>query len=328
MSKLEYQGPFLGFTFCGVHSSDLSIVRINSSNRANLNLTPTFVDSTVDRVGNDGTFYLDSHSQSQIFDIDFAYDELTETEVRKLTDFFNSKKVGILVFDETPYKQYYAKVTTQPKMSYIAFDKVYDRPPKLTSKEQLYGQYRYTHVDRVYKGEGTVSFTAFDPYAFSPYHTFDEFEDDYIGLGYINFEEWIGASGLLTKEEQKDYDNDFETGGETKIYNGGNVSTPFNFKFKINGGQGYIGFHIKKDDEVIQSLYVDSSKLESDVEYFVDSKHRIILDENNTVVSYAIVCGDFFEVPPSIKNVDNYVFTVETNLSLSVYDIDYKYRYL
>ena len=176
--------------------------------------------------------------------------------------------------------------------------------------------------------EGTVSFTAFDPYAFSPYHTFDEFEDDYIGLGYINFEEWIGASGLLTKEEQKDYDNDFETGGETKIYNGGNVSTPFNFKFQINGGQGYIGFHIKKDDEVIQSLYVDSSKLESNVEYFVDSKHRIILDENNTVVSYAIVCGDFFEVPPSIKNVDNYVFTIETSVSVSVYDIDYKYRYL
>jgi hypothetical protein len=44
MGKLEFKGPFLGFTFCGKHSSDLNIVRVNSGNRGEMPLTPQFAD--------------------------------------------------------------------------------------------------------------------------------------------------------------------------------------------------------------------------------------------------------------------------------------------
>lgn len=52
------QGDFISFTYNGVHSTELGIVRVNVSNRYNDALLPTFQDKTVQVPGSNGTYFL------------------------------------------------------------------------------------------------------------------------------------------------------------------------------------------------------------------------------------------------------------------------------
>jgi hypothetical protein len=54
---------------------------------------------------------------------------------------FGDKKIHPLIFDETPYKTYQAKVTGSSTLKYIPFG------------DKDFG--------RIYKGEGTVTFTCY-----------------------------------------------------------------------------------------------------------------------------------------------------------------------
>ena len=40
----DFRGDYLGFTFNGIHSSELGLVRVSSSNRYDDNLLPTIQD--------------------------------------------------------------------------------------------------------------------------------------------------------------------------------------------------------------------------------------------------------------------------------------------
>jgi len=55
-----YSGDFLGFQLGDIHSSQLNITRVSNSNRYTENLTPNFIDTTVQVPGKDGTYYWDT----------------------------------------------------------------------------------------------------------------------------------------------------------------------------------------------------------------------------------------------------------------------------
>jgi hypothetical protein len=57
----ELRKDFVGFTYNGVHSSDLGIVRVSEGSRFNENLLPTIQDKTVQVQGGDGTYYFGSY---------------------------------------------------------------------------------------------------------------------------------------------------------------------------------------------------------------------------------------------------------------------------
>jgi phage-related protein len=59
----------------------------------------------------------------------------------------SGKDVGDLWFEEEPYKVYSAKVTGQPSIKVIPFDGT---------------------SEREYRGEGSIQFTAYWPYAHTP----------------------------------------------------------------------------------------------------------------------------------------------------------------
>ena len=46
--------PFIGFTYNGIHSSELKIYRVSSSDRYDENITATMTDKVVDVPGGDG----------------------------------------------------------------------------------------------------------------------------------------------------------------------------------------------------------------------------------------------------------------------------------
>ena len=142
----NYDYDFIGFTYNGKHSiNDLKIYRTSDGSRYNETLNPTITDKTVEIIGNEGPILTSSYHKTRQFQIKFAYDNLTEEEFYGLSKVFDGKEIHDLIFDECPYKVYKAKVTGTPSLKYICFEE--------GEKD-------------IYKGEGTVNFTCYEPYAF------------------------------------------------------------------------------------------------------------------------------------------------------------------
>ena len=140
-----YDYDFIGFTFNGKHSCrDLKIYRTSNGGRYDTNLTPTFNDKTANVAGQVGQYYFGTEITNRTFSISFAFDELTEAELNELKNTFRGDSIHELIFDEEPYKVYSAKVTGMATIKHLCFEH---------------------NEHRVYKGEGTIQFTCYYPYA-------------------------------------------------------------------------------------------------------------------------------------------------------------------
>ena len=135
---------FVGFTFNGIHSSSLNILRVSDGSRYNEDLLPSFQDRVESNGGRDGTYYWSADYKQKNLPINFAFDSLTEGQFRKLKQTFGTKELCPLTFDELPYKYYMTKASNSPTISYICFDE---------------------KGERVYKGEGSIPLVAYYPYA-------------------------------------------------------------------------------------------------------------------------------------------------------------------
>lgn len=188
---------FIGFTFNGLHSFyDLNVYRVIEGNRLQEDLSPVLADNTIEIPNGDGFYYFSSKHKQKTFSINFAFNALSEKQFREWKKFCSGKEIGDLIFDEAPYKVYSAKITGAPHMKYICFD-------KLDPETNL--------PNRVYKGEGTIEFTCYNPYAHTPKPDTKMSEKAYgksrFGLDgkccanylHSNLPQWKEASGL--KEE-------------------------------------------------------------------------------------------------------------------------------
>ena len=137
---------FIGFTFNGHYSKDLGIYRVSDGNRYNDNLYGSFQDTTVQIPGGDGLYYFRTNYTSSAFNISIAFDSLTDAQLRNLRKVFSANAMGPLIFDEWDYKAYSVKIQSPPQLKYICFDE---------------------GGNRVYKGEGTINFVSYYPYASS-----------------------------------------------------------------------------------------------------------------------------------------------------------------
>lgn len=177
---------FLAFSFGEFHSWDnFNIYRVIDGDRYTTELNPQITDRTAETPGADGMMFFGSNHKSKVFNIKIAFENITDAKIRSMRKWLNGKEVKDLWFDEEPYKVYSAKVTGQPSISFIPFDK----------KNNETGQ-----IERVYSGEGTIQFTAYWPYAHTP---------DYIGSSgtasgkiassynsFRNKNQWIASSSL------------------------------------------------------------------------------------------------------------------------------------
>lgn len=304
-------GDFIGFTFNNVHSSTLGIMRISDGSRYNEDLLPTYQDKVVDAPGTDETYYFGSYYKQKVINITIAFEDLSEQQIRRIKQLFSDKEIHELWFDETPYKAYNVKVNGTPNLKYICFDK--------------YSQDGYT--ERVYKGEGALSFIAYYPFAHSRY----KFLDDY-GVNFPNLEEWALTSNLRLRH---DYDKLLQTNITNqklvKLWNAGDLETDFkinidfNTKKKIVSGEirmtSELGLHLSEiqcqnDDDGIQI----NSRLKIIQGYKRDSNGKIQISSN--VYNKHILSGDFFKIPIGESEIKI------TNLEGKTFEIDYHYWYL
>lgn len=177
----EWKGDYLGFSLGGVHSSTLGITRISESDRYNEDLIPVSNDVTATVPGLDETYYFGTTYTQKPFTIKFAFDSLTDSQIRKLRKLFSNKEPQELIFDEAPYKVYCAKCSGQPKLSYLCFDE---------------------ENERIYKGDGEVNLVAYLPFAKSRFKYMEDYNITTIpewGGTEENKMEWLGSSGIKSK---------------------------------------------------------------------------------------------------------------------------------
>lgn len=172
---------FIGFKYNGIHSSYYEIFRTSDGSRYSDNLIPQLTDKTVDVPGGDGQYYFGSFHKTRQFSISVAFESLDEEKYREMRIWLDGKGIHDLIFDEAPYKVYSAKVTGTPQLKTICFDQ---------------------DGERVYKGEGTIQFTCYYPFAHTPKLTQSNTDgkvlDNYNITYYPTKSQWAAASGLTT----------------------------------------------------------------------------------------------------------------------------------
>ena len=151
-NNFDVDYDFIGFTYNNYHSiDDLKIYRVSDGKRYDLGITPTSKDVTAEVPDGDGQYFFESWHTKKDITIQFAFDDLTDEDLRTLANVFNGMEEHELVFDEWPHKAYDAVVSQPVQINYICFDK--------------------PDGSRVYKGDGTISFTCHCPYAHTPKNT-------------------------------------------------------------------------------------------------------------------------------------------------------------
>lgn len=174
---MDYDMDFIGFTYNGKHSfNDFEIYRTSDGDRYNDDLVPSMKDQSADISGGDGSYFLKTTHNNKVFNVSIAFDKLSEYNYREMRKWLDGKDIHDLIFDEAPYKVYSAKITGTPQLKTICFEQ---------------------EGERIYKGEGSIQFTCYHPYAHTPniqHQGFDgRFLENYTNK---NKTEWELASGL------------------------------------------------------------------------------------------------------------------------------------
>ena len=297
----EFKGDYMGFTYNGIHSSVLGIVRVSNGSRFDENLLPTMQDKTVQVPGGDGTYYFGSYFTQRQFSVSFAYDNLTERQIAQLRTHFGDKKIHDLTFDERPYKTYRAKVTGTATLKYIAFDE---------------GEGR----ERVYKGEGTIQFTCYQPYAICSKKWIDQYSE-------TNKDEWRAAAGLAYSSEGYDTISNMNT---IRLYNPGDIESHFQLKIEFNNGVIPSSKMYVSEDGTKQLAWESFSAIGQDTYVKFNSKLNLIEGYNDdnvktgNIYNQHITSGAFFAIQ---KGNSTLVFD-RSNGSPSVVSIEYNYYYI
>ena len=317
-------GDFMGFALNGIHSSTLGIVRTSEGDRYEIGLTPEVEDKTVRVPGGDNTYLFGSYYPQKPFNMPIAFDGMTELQLNQLRVLIANKKPMSLIFDEAPYKAYYVKVQNIPTIKYLAFN------------ETING-----NEVRLYKGEGTLSFVAYQAYAKGLWKTTADagYPTDTItyknpaGQNVVvptNRAEWAAASRIPAT-------NCVKNGNEYSLTNYGDVDMDtmiyINFKNDHSMPAFDLRYKINSDSTTYTALKFSAFTAEQvngnyDAKIRINTKLHLIegVDSNNnitgTVYNQYKTAGDFFQIPPST------LYKLSTSGSTqNISSIDYSYQY-
>ena len=252
------KGDFIGFTFNGIHSSELGLARVSDGSRYTENLFPTTQDKTIQVPGADGTYYFGSYYTQKPFNFPVVFDNMTEEQFQRIKRIFGDKKIHDLIFDETPYKVYRVKSTGTPNLKYVCFNKDFDEfdrafnsERRYETKDDLYEVGARSPYGRIYKGEGQLSFTAYDTKARSRFKYIDEYtlqtipewgsmDNASANKVHYNLYDWMDSVRLKQSNASKVFNNtnyqiDKATNSGVMVYNPGDFPTHFNLYFLFNG---------------------------------------------------------------------------------------------
>ena len=350
-------GDFTGFTFGDWHSSDsesglVTVLRVSGGDRYEEELHPEIKDVTAEVPGMDGEYYFGSSYGPKKIDIEIAFDSLTEVQFRELRKVFGTKKQEKLIFDERPYKKYMAKLESPIQLSYVCFDepkkvigaerdgvKVASRTTNSasvseavvgysevgnTTSESIITREKVTpyvmvegQCERIYKGEGKISFICYFPFAKSVYKKLSTEESN---------SDWAISSGILSIDEYEENNID-EYNSETGIitlYNPGDIETGFrlyiplpensnkipattlNYTFDYNEGISDITASLVlkevtiKNDDIGILIDTNNSLILGVSDFYFENSGNARPITSGNIYNEFIEAGYFFKIKPNI----------------------------
>lgn len=351
-------GEFTSFSFGDWQSNNpetgaVEVYRVSSGDRYDEELHPEIKDRTAEVPGVNGEYYFGSDYGTRTFDIEIAFDHLTETQFRNLRKVFGTKEIKRLIFNERPYKYYMAKLESPVELSYVCFDepkreldtqrdgvRVKSRTPiteEVDGEIQVIGYtiereqvtpYKYLEdKERIYKGEGKMTFICYFPFAKSTFKVLPEQGEAY----YEGSEEWAVSSGILSAEERgatQDHEAidiyiteepGTSTSGSIIIYNPGDIETgfrlyvPFGEQTTIDSlnvsyisGADYMGelylSEIKKQgqDEGIL-INTTNDLIQGVVNMSIDASGNPTYTTTGNLYNQYVIAGSFFKLQPNIS---------------------------
>lgn len=277
----QFKGAYLGFKYGDTHSSELGIVRTSNGNRFDENLFPTIVDKALEIPGRDGKILQSTQYGPKNFSVPFAFDAMTEAEYQRLKQILGQKKIDKLVFDECPYKVRYAKITGSNTFKHLAFTE---------------------GGERVYKGEGTINFICYDPFAHCDALT----DFDVLAQEYPEADEWMpnyiapivysdGNKTIITIRNYGNMPADFVLSGSLIP---GTESNKSNFDITLHDEAGVVlsEMHIKDLEVKKGDSYLElNSKL--NLLEGRDDKGK----KSGNVYDQHIESGSYFKIPVGIS---------------------------
>lgn len=294
-----------GFKFGDYHSSQFGLIRVSNGSRYNEYLLPTLKNTTTDVPGMEGMLYFGTQKTTRSFQVDMAFDSLTEEDIRDIREWLTG--VHSLVFDERPYIQYMCILNSAPQLKYLTFEE---------------------NGERIYKGELSVNFVSYLPYGYSI--DGKKFIDDFLDE---NFEEWSNASHLAYKNFYEDetlhtYDK-FE-GNNVYVYNGGDVEADYVLTcYFSEGATAKISMNGVSYEFNLRAKSANSTHLELSV----NSKLQYARCRDVSIVNGAITGMSDYEI--MLPSTEMFKIPVRqslitcTNIDTSAPNtIDYKYRFL
>lgn len=331
-------GDFTGFSFAGVHCSELGITRVSEGDRYEETLHPDIADLTAEVPGMNGEYYFGSTYGNKSISISIAFDSITEEQFRKIRTIFGRKQIGELIFDERPYKKYLAKIESPIELSYVCFDERTKTPSTIgepgiqweTTNGERQRKTIYPYVisetpRRVYKGEGQIDFICYYPFAKSVFKVLPENVDS---TG------WAVSSGILSSNEYNGIDtytswtsandgNEQTTTYGIQVYNAGDLPTGFRLYIPfVNGATQDISLiytvNNSVDSQKILNLDAMTHKGE-DVGVIIDTNNNLIIGVN----PQSVVTTNTTENPVT-NEIE--VTTVTTSVGIT-YDINGNAQY-
>lgn len=208
---------FIGFSFNGVTSESLGIMRVSEGSRYTEQMLPNFQDKTAQMPGSDYTLYWESFYNTKSWTIQIAFDSMNENQMKLFRQTFNTKNLGELSFDERPGIHWLAKVQSPPQLKYICFEE---------------------DGNRIYKGEGTITMISYYPFGMSNNITKSNIVSNNESTNKFNNDgdipmEWIAIfqsgqlSNLRSIECQNKVNNSFTTYGKIFFNNGISITDTY-----------------------------------------------------------------------------------------------------
>lgn len=330
-TNYDWKGDFLGFTIGGIHSSSLGIVRVSDGDKYNEDLLPASSDRTATVPNLDETYYFGADYTQKTFNIKFAFDHLTDLQIRQLRQIFSKKEPQSLIFDENPYKVYSVKINGQPKLSYLCFEEDYER---------------------IYKGDGEVNFIAYFPFAKSRFKYLEDYNVKNIpewGGIKDNKMDWLKSSRIISKNESlgNDYlhgrflDTYDSSSNIIQLFNPGDRDTSCQILCNVSDFYSIKNYGFQKNclifaliknktndfnwdnvkTEALAYLVLDKDKIkESGIKSIMIDGHKKLIYGSNTQINNTITpedflarankqiynnciySGDFFNIPVTEQN--------------------------
>lgn len=312
------KGDFTGFSFGDKHSSTLGITRVADGDFYNDVLSPTFNDKTTQVNGADFTYYFGTNYTQRVFDINFAFDSLTEAELRILRQTFSTKKLVPLVFDEAPYKKYMVKCANAPQIQYVCFD---------TDPNGINNQ-------RIYRGSGTLNLIAYYPFGIGLYQTLEQ-----VPSSITNIAEWSSSNVLPASLGTSSI-------GRIKLKNTGDLPMEYYAYFEVtNPGTAQpsldLGSIMYNNLNTFKMTFDTSKKSIALSDYYIRINSRANLIEGcdsnkqptGQLYNQWITTGSFFKIP--VHNYsenetdveDLFISRSSDNSYLSCNELQYNYIY-